>query len=402
MNPRIAKEINRFQPRGLRVDLSLKLAPMLLFAGPKEDCGSSQERHMRERVLPSRMIHALEEEDMESRAVPRSAGSRRRAPGNLWRLSIAVAVLVVMGLVLGARAEAAPPTVPGATYVGSDTCKGCHEDQFKKMESSLHGKLLGTKLSRNDLQQHGCEACHGPGSKHLEDQANPANNLRFGKKSLLSAADKSAVCLQCHQRGKRMLWRGSPHDSRDVSCVTCHSVHGPASEKGQLKIVKAQQYDSRGLRMDTVQSDLCGQCHQMRGMQFNRYSHMPLAARGEAGALTCTSCHNPHGTTTEKLIAAVSITESCTSCHADKRGPFLWEHPPVLENCLNCHQAHGSNNPSLLKVKQPRLCETCHVGGRHNAQTYAQTDRKVFNRSCVNCHANIHGSNHPSGVFFTR
>jgi len=31
-------------------------------------------------------------------------------------------------LLLGAQAQAAPPTIPGATYIGSDQCKGCHED----------------------------------------------------------------------------------------------------------------------------------------------------------------------------------------------------------------------------------------------------------------------------------
>jgi DmsE family decaheme c-type cytochrome len=296
-----------------------------------------------------------------------------------------VAALVVLGVLLAAQTAAAqPPAVPGATYIGSDQCKGCHEDLAKKMEHSLHGKLLGTKLSKGDLQPRGCEACHGPGSKHLEDPANPAFNLRFGKKSPLEATDKNAVCLQCHQRGKRILWQGSPHETRDVACATCHSVHSPKSEKGQLT--------------KETQTDLCGQCHQVRDMQFQRSSHMPV----KEGKMTCTSCHNPHGTPTEKLIPAISINESCTTCHADKRGPFLWEHAPVMENCLNCHQAHGSNNAPLLKVKRPRLCQQCHTLSRHPSTPQTQTARFTINRSCQNCHPNIHGSNHPSGVYFTR
>lgn len=340
---------------------------------------------------------------MGSKAFLRSAVSRWRVPGTFWRLVGLIAALSVVALLLGAPAsDAAPPTIPGATYIGSDQCKGCHEDQFKKMENTLHGRLLGTKLSKNEFQQRGCEACHGPGSKHIEDQSNPANNLRFGKNSPLTAVDKGEVCLQCHARGKQILWKGSPHESRDVTCVTCHSVHGPASEKGQLKIVKFDVYDSRGQLLDKIQYDLCGQCHQVRVFQFSRSSHMPLAAQGEGGKITCTSCHNPHGTTTEKLIDAVSINEKCTSCHADKRGPFLWEHPPVIESCLNCHQAHGSNNTPLMKLKPPRLCQQCHVETRHPTNPYPQTDKKVFNRSCLNCHATIHGSNHPSGGAFTR
>jgi len=340
---------------------------------------------------------------MESRVNHQSRAARLHGQWTGW-VAGAIFALATMAAVLLAipPVEAAPPMVPGATYVGSDTCKGCHQDMADKMEHSLHGKLLGTKLSKNEFQARGCEGCHGPGSKHLEDQANPQFNLRFGKKSVWRAADQNSACLQCHAKGKQMLWQGSPHESRDVTCVTCHSVHGPRSDKAQLKLVKPEQYDSRGQALDSVEYDLCGQCHQVRAMQFNRSSHMPSPARGEAGKITCGSCHNPHGSITEKLIAADSVNQNCTSCHADKRGPFLWEHAPVLENCLTCHQAHGSNNAPLLRVRVPRLCETCHSGGRHNAQTYPMTDRRAFNRSCVNCHLNIHGSNHPSGERFLR
>jgi len=359
---------------------------------------------MRERRLPNRMIHTLEEDHMESKAIPRSAIPRCRVPRNFWRLLGVVAVFVVVGLVFGVRVDAAAPTVPGATYIGSDQCKGCHEDLAKKMQQSLHGKLLGTNLSRGDLQPRGCEACHGPGSKHLEDPANPAFNLRFGKKSPLAAADKNSVCLQCHARGKQILWAGSQHDSRDVTCATCHSVHA-GTEKRLLKVVKFEKFDSRGQALDDVQYNLCGQCHQVKAMQFQRSSHMPLSARGEGGKTTCTSCHNPHGSVLDRLVEGkVSINEKCFTCHAAKRGPFLWEHVPVLENCLNCHQAHGSNLQTLLRVQMPRLCQQCHANSGHNRSLYVppSSSTRGYNRSCLNCHVTIHGSNHPSGINFTR
>jgi len=306
-----------------------------------------------------------------------------------------------MGLLLGARVEAAVPTVPGATYVGSEMCKGCHEDQFKKMDPTLHARVLGEQ-GRTTIQKQSCESCHGPGSKHMEDQANPAFNIRFGSKSQQSVTDQNAVCQQCHQRGKRLFWEGSQHDGRDVSCTTCHSIKAPKSPRAQLKAPS--------------QVELCRQCHAVFVAQQNNWSHMPVrentwpyTTADRQKRMECSSCHNVHGTITEKLIPESSVNELCYRCHMDKRGPFLWEHAPVRESCLNCHKPHGSNTIRLLKIREPRLCQQCHNENRHPSTAFArtptadpETDRRILGRSCALCHVNIHGSNHPSGFAFTR
>jgi DmsE family decaheme c-type cytochrome len=121
--------------------------------------------------------------------------------------------------------------------------------------------------------------------------------------------------------------------------------------------------------------------------------------------MTCADCHNPHGTSSEHQLRAATVNDLCTNCHADKRGPFLWEHPPVRENCLNCHQPHGSNNDKVLAARRPFLCQRCHITTRHPSTLYDGPDlvsNRLFNRSCTNCHSQIHGSNHPSGKTFLR
>src|SRR5215470_18105176 len=56
-------------------------------------------------------------------------------------------------------------------YVGSETCKTCHEDMptkgfFKSYEDSPH--YVTTLDTKRGPEWHGCEACHGPGKEHVE------------------------------------------------------------------------------------------------------------------------------------------------------------------------------------------------------------------------------------------
>jgi DmsE family decaheme c-type cytochrome len=143
---------------------------------------------------------------------------------------------------------------------------------------------------------------------------------------------------------------------------------------------------------------MCAKCHPGRKAETLRPSHMPLAE----GKMTCSDCHNPHGSNGPSMLSSKSINENCYRCHAEKRGPFLWEHPPVTEDCTNCHAPHGSVNPNLLKVRSERLCQRCHISTRHPSQPEGAKTRFVFGHDCLNCHSQIHGSNHPSGEFFLR
>jgi DmsE family decaheme c-type cytochrome len=139
-------------------------------------------------------------------------------------------------------------------------------------------------------------------------------------------------------------------------------------------------------------------------MKVQKSGHMPL----REGKMDCTSCHSPHGSTNVRMLkAGNTVNESCASCHAEKRGPFMWEHAAGRENCASCHDPHGSNNDRMLVAKAPMLCQRCHVASRHPATIYdgaqlTAASNRMVGRSCVNCHSQIHGSNHPSGNFFLR
>ena len=276
------------------------------------------------------------------------------------------------------------PPAQKPTYVGSEVCKACHASQFEAFSQTLMGRIF-LKSPRNDLEKQACENCHGPGGEHVaRGGGKGVAVVAFRKDSPQSVAEQNAACLQCHERGSRVFWKGSPHESRDLSCTSCHRIMVKVSDKNQFA--------------KETEIETCSQCHLQKRAQLMRSSHMPL----REGKMTCTDCHNPHGTATEKLIKANSVNEVCYACHTEKRGPFLWEHAPVRENCLNCHEPHGSNHDKLLKVARPRLCNRCHVEQFHPTTPQLPSSRFVFNRSCQNCHAQIHGSNHPAGVRFQR
>jgi DmsE family decaheme c-type cytochrome len=181
-----------------------------------------------------------------------------------------------------------------------------------------------------------------------------------------------------------MFWQASTHETRNVACTDCHDVMKNTSERGNLK-------------KPTVLAT-CTQCHLQRRSQTSRFAHMPQ----QEGKVECVSCHNPHGSPYDKLLLASSVNETCYTCHTEKRGPFLWEHPPVLENCANCHDVHGSNHEKMLKTAKPRLCQQCHNETQHPTNPQRPTARFVLERQCTNCHFSLHGSNHPSGARFTR
>ncbi|MGH9559103.1 MAG: DmsE family decaheme c-type cytochrome [Bryobacteraceae bacterium] len=287
-----------------------------------------------------------------------------------------------------------------ADYVGSNVCKTCHPDVWSNFPKNSHFKSVAS--GKESPENTGCESCHGPGSAHVE--------ARGGKGTIVSFSDLGPektldACLRCHgETMSRANIRRSSHTQQDVVCTNCHSIHHSPAPKFLLA---------------KNQTELCYECHASVRAEFS----MPFKHRVNEGVIQCTDCHNPHGAwdptwrmaSRPRMIDQTQVSdEPCVKCHADKRGPFVFEHGAgSVEGCESCHQPHGSMNARLLRRPTVfTLCLECHNGqgnfggfgpAFHAGIAMPAANHNLANpryQNCTTCHVKIHGSN--TSDFFLR
>ena len=309
------------------------------------------------------------------------------------------AALAAVGLCLAGLLQPAWGQVDAAA---SKACVKCHDaEDLPDMSRSAHAVAT-------DARTPGCVTCHGPSPTHVNKpegvKERPRPDRVFTKNTTTPASERNAACLSCHDKdAKRALWGGSQHESADLACSSCHKVH----TNHDKVLAKA------------TQTEVCFTCHKEQRAQVQKPSHHPIPE----GKMTCSDCHNAHGSAGPKLARRDSTNDTCFTCHAEKRGPFVHQHEPVVDDCANCHNPHGSTVASLLKARAPILCMQCHtphvaggvgaVGGQPGvftpgtpggtpAITPITNGKNVVNiwqgRSCTNCHTQVHGSNNPSAT----
>lgn len=279
------------------------------------------------------------------------------------------------------------------TRKGADTCLKCHDEDYKypiyPVFFSKHGDRNDKRTPMAQLQ---CESCHGPGRAHATEPKvgfKRAKIISFDTEGSVSPEEQNRQCTQCHNDNKHLAWAGSTHETSNVMCVDCHTLH-----KRKDPVLDR-----------THQADACYRCHKKQRAEFARNSVHPV----RYGKMVCSQCHNPHGSLTEALLKTSTRNETCYNCHAEKRGPFLWTHAPAAEDCGTCHEHHGSMHTPLLKKRPPLLCQQCHTQAGHPSAAYNESglasqipNAFLLAKSCLNCHSQVHGSNHPSGAKLMR
>ena len=283
-----------------------------------------------------------------------------------------LALLLFFGLspgTAGAAAEGAEKTTP--------SCSDCH-DQAKAFASNPHAR---GKTQKGEVPNLVCTPCHGDGTLHMDGGGE--------KEKITKPVGRcgAEICLECHDKTTKCvsMHAGKHANSETVNCLSCHSIHSSELRARNLLAKK--------------ELDLCAGCHQTQAASFR---NKPYGHRIGRGGMECSTCHQPHGSTNAGCEVA-KLTKSgeaiCVSCHADKKGPYVFPHGAVsIGGCLSCHEAHGSNNPKRLKrATVYQLCLECHsplVGGTFGSQPPAFHNLLTARyQNCTTCHVAIHGSN---------
>lgn len=276
--------------------------------------------------------------------------------------------------------------------LGAEGCQRCHSDVTEGLPR-LHGPVaLGE-----------CLVCH---TAHQADH-----------EGLLLDA-RPALCQSCHVDVSSTLEGAvSVHEPVPEKCAGCHEPHGGEHE----------------YFLTAERTELCRSCHGefLTQVEQYKYQHEPLT-EGQG----CIGCHEPHASTQEQLLASNNM-ELCLSCHNERiqypRGTLnnirkevseaKFLHGPLREqNCIACHEAHGSDFHYILEMAFPEdfyasfepekydLCFDCHdkqivleeestFTAFRNGETnlhYTHVNREK-GRSCRACH-HEHASSQPNHI----
>jgi DmsE family decaheme c-type cytochrome len=277
-----------------------------------------------------------------------------------------ISVIGILALIVLAVGPVGGEPDPPAAGIG--ICGDCHDEtetSFQTVMCALHGAGYPT-----------CESCHDNAAAHAEE----------GDPELVTIPQRdqlATLCRTCHNGPEHTLAGTQVHATADVACVDCHDVH-PDQELTAAKLLRAEP------------AELCISCHKAQEMSFRK----PYGHRLEPGGVQCISCHNPHGGPGERSLKQDRSGQGpCVTCHAEKRGPFVFPHVSgVTGDCQSCHEVHGSANPKrLTRSRVDQLCLECHstiTSGLAGSQPPSFHDlRSARYRECTVCHVSIHGSN---------
>jgi predicted CXXCH cytochrome family protein len=206
----------------------------------------------------------------------------------------------------------------------------------------------------------GCEACHGPGSDHLEHR--PQGGYIVSP-SLLTPGRELMICGRCHSRPKGIGAGGTDAPLSEQNLMAL-----PGTRRADFALNYTQRVDGVPLNPDgtpknfwSTLDDADSKSHHQQYSDFIRSHHY----RNPFGLLTCTSCHDPHGNDENRnqLLIAADDNAICARCHTDKLP-------------IRAHVDEATGNEHNNVAEEDFKCVTCHMVG--TATSGAQSQELLY------------------------
>lgn len=233
-----------------------------------------------------------------------------------------------------------------------------------------------------------CEACHGPGRKHVEarrsplarwkERANPEGDSTIVNPTRLEAARSSEVCGICHgiiYSKSLERWYEQGHGFRPGERIGGNEILLRNTDDASRPYIDVERNREPDWAERRFWAD--GEV-RVSGREYNGLVESPCFQRG---TMSCTSCHRLHGSEPDdQLDPARRDDASCTQCHP-KIAEKLEDHTHHVASssgsrCLNCHMPHTNwgllkairshtiTSPNLtksLRAARPNACNLCHL-----------------------------------------
>jgi len=278
-----------------------------------------------------------------------------------------------------------PGEVPAAEYVGSETCKTCHEDIYNEFILSGHAWKLNPVVNGQPPDYPFTEVPEPPEGYTWDDIAyviggynwkarfigqdgyiitgdensatqynfpNPITGSEGGWVPYHPGEEKPYNCGPCHTTGYS-AWPPDAHQDDRPGIVgtwaepgiKCERCHGP----GSLHVE-----NPHGVQMKVDRDpELCGECHyrgspeavDASGGFIKHHEQYEELFQSKHIVLKCVDCHDPHLGVVQLRQAGVQTTRTqCENCHFEEAKYQNSEvHQAVGVECIDCHM------PRLVK-----------------------------------------------------
>lgn len=276
-----------------------------------------------------------------------------------------------------------PPDVQHGAEGWNIVCSRCHTTAVEPRVNAA-ARTVDTRVAELGIS---CEACHGPGERHVAAQKSGSNGIQPGEivhPKKLIAERSTQVCGFCHSMkwiDKANTWRAHGFEFR------------PGDDLEQTTpIIRPSRVDAIAGLKDYIarNPDLLNDFFwpdgmvRVSGRELNGVIESPCY---KGGKFSCVSCHSLHESEPDDQLAQKGKgNTACTQCHENLRtSSALAAHTHHQVNspgseCYNCHMPHTTYG--ILKairshqISSPRVADEL-ASGRPNACNLCHLDKSL-------------------------